>query len=304
MIRYLDDRCLSNFVATYEAKNLRLAADKVGLTQPAMSKSLSRLEGDVGVRLFERKNRGLEPTPAAHELYDCAIKIELSTRQSMLRISNLDANISGTIRIGAGHMWSWLRMPQVLHQFLGRFPNVEVDLITAPMKLLVAQLNAGHIDVAVGEMSDIQSPNGFAEFSFPPVLQWAYVRAEHPLAKNPNVLLADLVSYPWTGFSDNKVFPSSVADACTAAGVSLPKVPLRSGSLAAIMSMASMGDYVIILPDDFGPTAEKFGLVRVASESLQMWNLETSVIYNPEEYSNGPIGNLVELMKSLAPGMP
>ncbi|MDO6732169.1 LysR family transcriptional regulator [Marinovum sp. 2_MG-2023] len=297
-IRYLDDRCLSNFVATYETKNLKHAADAVGMTQPAMSKSLSRLEDDIGIRLFERKNRGLEPTLAARELYECAIKIEAQTRQSLLRMSSFDQGLSGNIRIGAGPMWSWLRMPRVLHQMLADFPNVTVDLMTAPMKLLLDELDAGRIDLAVGEIADTQLPNGFKDRRFAPVRQWPYVRSDHPLTLKPSVSLADLVDFPWMGFFNNKVFAASVAEACAAEGVALPRIPMRSGSMATILSLASMSDNVVVLPDDFGPTAEKFGLFRIPSNSLEMWDLDSAVVYKPEEYNNGPIGHLVDLMSN------
>lgn len=301
MNRFLDDRCLSNFLATYEARNLKRAADVVGLTQPAMSKSLAHLEADIGTRLFDRKNRGLEPTMAAHELYECAIKIEARTRQTLLRIANIDATLSGTLRIGAGPMWSWLRIPTILHAFMERFPNIEVDLLTAPMTLLVDELENGRIDIAVGEVMGTQIPPGYDEHSFPPVLQWAYVREGHALAGESDVSIQDLVKFPWTGFFNNEVFARSVEDVCVAAGVLPPSIPLRSGSVASIMNLAVLGDYVVILPDDFGPVTAKFGLHRIRSKGLRMWNLETSVVFKRAEYEKGPIGDLIEMMKEKTP---
>lgn len=297
---FLDDRCLSNFMAIYRAKNLKRAAEDVGLTQPAMSKSLSRLEQDVGVRLFVRKNNGLKPTAAAHELFDCATRIEARTRQSLLRMVSFENALDRSLRIGAGPMWSWLRLPCVVHEFLERYPHVKIDLVTAPMNFLIDELEAGRIDLAVGEMSEAEVPKGFTEQKFPPVPQWPFVRLGHPLSQQKNVKLDDLVQFPWTGFFNNEVFSRKIKTLFDSAGLKPPETPLRSGSIASIMSIASLGDYITVLPDDFGSMAQGFGLTRIASETLEMWNLDTSVIFSEDERTEGPIAELVELMKQIS----
>jgi DNA-binding transcriptional LysR family regulator len=300
MTRYLDDRCLANFVAIYDCQNLKRAAARVGLTQPAMSKSLARLEDDMGVILFGRRSRGLVPTPAGHELYQFANKLEAETRQAMVRIAGLDAGLKGSIRIGAGHMWSWIHLPTVIHRFLERFPNIEIDLVTAPMNLLLDELEAGRINVAVGEMSDTKVAKGFREHKFPASLQWPYIRPTHPLAQRQDVTLVDLVEFSWTGFFNNIVFQQSVAAICAEEGLEQPRIPLRSTSMAAIMELASKGDYVIVLPDDFKTVATKFGLERVRSQSLKMWNLQTSVVSKKDEHDQGALATLIGLIEDAA----
>lgn len=294
---FLDDRCLSNFMAIYGAKNLKRAAEDVGLTQPAMSKSLSRLESDLGVRLFIRKNNGLKPTPAAHELFECATQIEARTRQSLLRMANIERSLERNLRIGAGPMWTWLRMPRVVHDFLSRFPKVKIDLMTAPMNLLVDELEAGRIDLAVGEISESEIPKGFAEHVFEPVPQWPFVRLDHPLSQRKGVTLSDLAQYPWTGFFNNKVYARRINALFEGAELPPPETPLRSGSMASIMSIASLGEYITVLPEDFGSMAQSFGLTRISSKTLEMWNLDTSVVFPEDERPESPIAELVDLMK-------
>ena len=66
------------------------------------------------------------------------------------------------------------------------------------------------------------------------------------------------------------------------------------------MELASKGDYVIVLPDDFKTVAIKFGLERVRSQSLKMWNLQTSVVFKKEEHDQGAIATLIGLMEDAA----
>ncbi|MBU2483494.1 MAG: LysR family transcriptional regulator [Alphaproteobacteria bacterium] len=61
-MRLLISRHLENFLALYDARNMHLAAQKKGISQPALSKSLKVLEESLGATLFERTHRGLEPT--------------------------------------------------------------------------------------------------------------------------------------------------------------------------------------------------------------------------------------------------
>ena len=295
--QFLDHRCLQHFLAIYDCGNIRRASEVVGLTQPALSKSLSRLEEDLNVLLFIRRNRGLTPTNAAHELYACAKRLEVETRRSLIQIAGYDSGLRGRLRIGAGQMWSWLRMPKVIHHFIPRFPNLEIDLNTAPMENLLEQLKQGQLDLAVGDISEIEIPRGCREYRFPPGIQWPYVSKHHPLTETQNPNLGDLVQYPWIGFVGDNVFTRMTALACDAAGVPLPSMPLKANSLAAIMSVALNGDFVVVIPDEFKEMAEKFGLSRIASDQLKMWSLSTSAVYFEEQHKSEPLRVLIDLMR-------
>jgi len=297
MTRFLDDRCLANFVAIYEHGNIRRAAEKVHLTQPAMSKSLSRLEDNLNVLLFVRRNRGLTPTQAAHELYECARKIETETRRSLVRIAGFDRGLRGRFRIGAGQMWSWLRIPGVIHEFMSEFPNLDVELRSAPMEVLVEHLENGQIDIAVGDMADVQVPQGCREFAFKPGIQWPFVSEGHPLASRTDTRLSDLVKFPWIGFVNDSVFTRNVATACENAGVMMPAMPFKANSLAAIMALVRKGSYVAVLPDDFKHTARTFGLSRIESKVLKMWSLSTAALYYEDDYKIDPLQVLVTMMR-------
>lgn len=298
MTRFLDDRCLKNFMATYESRNLRQAAEIVGLTQPAMSKSLARLESDLGIPLFGRLSKGLSPTPAAHELYDCARRIDAETRRSLARIAGIENNLQSEIRIGAGTMWSWIKMPGVIQSILQAFPMMQVNLLTAPMRLLMDELESDNIDIAVGETTDLQIPKGFQEYKFEPSLQWPFTRPSHPLANRENVSLADVVKFPWIGFFNNSAFNRSVAKACEAEGLDLPLIPVRTTSLAATMALARDGDYVVVLPHEFSDVAAHFNLSRLKSRSVKMWKMKTSIVCHTEHIDSMALKAVIDMMRA------
>ncbi|WDR06135.1 LysR family transcriptional regulator [Devosia rhodophyticola] len=297
MNTFLDDRCLANFIAIYEHGNISRAAEIVLLTQPALSKSLHRLENDLNVLLFVRRSRGLFPTEAGHELYNCAKKIETETRRSLVRIAGLDSGLRGRIRVGAGQMWSWVRIPGAIHEFMSIYLNLDVDLVTAPMESLVTQLESGAVDIAVGDMTDVKVPHGCHEFKFPPGTQLPFASQNHPLAGSTDADLSDLVRYPWIGFYNDNVFTRNVLAICTKAGVPLPNIPLRASSLAAILSVVKGGQYVIILPEEFAAIATKFGITSINFKQLNMWSLSTSALYYENEYNIGPIQTMINIME-------
>ena len=296
MTRFIDDRCLSNFMAIYDHGNLRRAAEKVGLTQPAMSKSLARLESDLGALLFLRRNRGLVPTEAAHELYACGSRIETDVRRSLVRLSKLDANVRGKLRLGAGPMWSWTRLPGMIHRLMGEFPSLQVDLITAPMKTLVGHLKDGAIDVAIGDMSDITVPHDCSKFCFEPIRQWPFFRQGHVLAQSRNLTLAEIVEYPWIGFLGDEVFMKNVLHTCQASGVPLPEIALRATSMAAGMVFARESDSVIILPETLDDSASSFQVVPARSTELVTWDLQTAAVFHKDEHILAPVRRLIDLM--------
>ena len=100
------DRNVTAFLAVAETGNLTLAADKVALAQPSLSKRLAKLEESLGVQLFERHRRGMELTGAGRLFLQRATRISHEFDQVKEELRSLqDAGLS-SLRVGAGPLFS------------------------------------------------------------------------------------------------------------------------------------------------------------------------------------------------------
>ncbi len=299
---YINSRNLAHFVAVFEHASLRDAANACGVTQPAMSKSISRLEDQLQHTLFFRGSGRLEPREAAHELYRFAKMIEAETRQSILRMAEIDSRINGSIRVGAGEMWSLVRIPQLIRAFMTRFPGISLDLHTKPMEQLVEDLENRDIDMAVGDMAvsdmdNIELSNDYVVQDLQASWQKPFVRAAHPLLRKDNPTTADLVEYPWVGILNSKAFEKKLHEFCEKENVRPPRIRVRATSLPSMMAIAETGDYVAVLPIDFQSIARTFGLIPIDHGHLTLWPLKLSVVIPSELQNSVPVRALTDMIR-------
>ncbi len=112
-----------------EEGNMRKAADRLFLSQPALSQRLQSIEKEWGVLLFIRSQKGLEPTPAGELVVEYAKEAILKKEEALEMISSMADKVHGTLKIACasiiGHTW----LPQVLKEFVERYPDAQISLI-------------------------------------------------------------------------------------------------------------------------------------------------------------------------------
>lgn len=140
--------------ALAEEGNMRKAAERLFLTQPALSQRLQTIEKDWGTRLFIRSQKGLEPTPAG-ELVIAYAKDAIVKREEVFEmISTLVDKIHGTLKIACASIVGQTWLPQILKEFVERYPNVQISLITGWSSEIVKALHEreAHIGIVRGRI--------------------------------------------------------------------------------------------------------------------------------------------------------
>ena len=136
-----------------EEGNMRKAADRLFLSQPALSQRLQSIEKEWGVLLFIRSQKGLEPTPAGELVVEYAKEAILKKEEALEMISSMADKVHGTLKIACasiiGHTW----LPQVLKEFVERYPDAQISLLTGWSSEIVKALNEreAHIGIVRGQ---------------------------------------------------------------------------------------------------------------------------------------------------------
>lgn len=144
----LDSRDLRLVLALATARTTAGAAASLHLTQPAVSRALLAAEGKLGVRLFERTPRGLEPTPAGNTLLDSAPRLltELHELESRLHGSAAPAQ---RLRLVCECYTAYHWMPSALKGLRASLPGVDLSIAIECTRDPIAALLDGEIDVAL-----------------------------------------------------------------------------------------------------------------------------------------------------------
>ena len=143
----MDIRQLRYFSAVYERRNLSHAAQQCCVAQSALSHHLSRLEDELGTRLFERMARGMEPTPAGTRLYEHAQLIINSLSAAVSDVQQMSETISGEMQLGLPHtVLSAIAVP-LLRTLKADLPDARVMIHETFSSELYRQLLQGDHDL-------------------------------------------------------------------------------------------------------------------------------------------------------------
>ncbi len=124
----MDTHSLTVFMAVAENGSFSAAAERLFLTQPAVSKRIAQLEQQLGTRLFDRVGRRIRLTEAGEALLPRARQVLLDLEDMGRAISNLTGRVAGTLRIGTSHHIGLHRLPPVLRRFSREYPEVRLDI--------------------------------------------------------------------------------------------------------------------------------------------------------------------------------
>lgn len=119
---------LKAFIAVAETGSFSVAAEKLFITQPAVSKRVASLEHSLDTRLFDRIGHTISLTEAGKALLPRAHRILLEVEDSKRAVANLTETVSGTLTIGTSHHIGLHRLPPVLRQFIRAYPDVQLDI--------------------------------------------------------------------------------------------------------------------------------------------------------------------------------
>ncbi|MCQ0029484.1 LysR family transcriptional regulator [Burkholderia glumae] len=137
---------MASFVAAIETGSFSAAARRLGIGQPAVSKSIANLERQVGVPLLARTTHGLMPTEAGQQYYERARRLLDDADEAEQAVRGAGASLAGTLRVGVPVAFARLQLVPALESFLDAHPDLVVELLLDDRH---ADLGAERIDVAL-----------------------------------------------------------------------------------------------------------------------------------------------------------
>ncbi|HEY1084804.1 MAG TPA: LysR family transcriptional regulator [Prosthecobacter sp.] len=139
---------LRTFLTVAEEGNVTRAADKLFTSQPAVTAQIRALEGELGVRLFDRSPRGMRLTHAGEALRDKARKIVDAARDFKHSADHLRGAVTGELVFGLNNRPEILRVMEVLHDISAEHPDLRYELVNGSSGVILQGLEEG--SVAIG----------------------------------------------------------------------------------------------------------------------------------------------------------
>lgn len=237
-------RHLRYFVAVADAGSVSQAAAQLRLTQPALSRQLRDLEGELGLPLFDRIGRRLRLTAPGESLLGRAREILRSAEAMREQAGALAGGREGTLRLGATAQTIESLVSPYLVGFRRAWPGVDVRLIEEGGMRLKERVARGELHLALGAVPAGEDLRARPLF---PVWVLAVMARRHPLARRQALEVADLADD--TVLLLRRDFASRLRfdAACDAAGVR-PAILLEAGDPHALVSLARGGHGIAVIP--------------------------------------------------------
>jgi len=145
-------RQLRAFTAVYRARSITRAAREVGITQSATSLLIQQLEAQLGVKLFDRTTRAVQPTMAAHEAFHAAERMLSDAQGLSRRMRDLAEARAGRVTFLASAGAASALLPRVLASFRAVHPEIEIDMRDVAADDLVPRMIASDAEFAIGSV--------------------------------------------------------------------------------------------------------------------------------------------------------
>lgn len=184
-------RVLNYFVATAQELNMTKAAQKLLISQPALSRQIADLEDELGVKLFSRQPRHLTLTPSGQYLLEQAKEILALTAKTKSNLQS-SAVISGDLTIAAGESIGMQRIMNIVSNIIQDYPTVKIHILSGDYEFAEKKLNIGTVDFAV-IIGNVNLSN-YASLQMPEKDTWGILMTkDDPLAKKDVITPKDLV---------------------------------------------------------------------------------------------------------------
>lgn len=189
------DRRLQYVVSTARFGSFTAAAEHVGVTQSAITKSVADLEQQLGYSLFNRNARGVLLTDEGRAFVERAARLLDETRELLGGATPGSDPYAGVLRIGVcPASLEWLLL-EPLSTLSARHPKIRFDIVGSGFDRVVQLLRAGAIDVALGYDAAFEGQPDFRREQLPPVPTTLFVKHGHPLLSCLEVTTAELAKY-------------------------------------------------------------------------------------------------------------
>lgn len=292
----MQSRLLRSFLVVAEKRNLTEASNALHVSQPALTKSIQRLEEDLGVKLFDRISVGVRLT-AYGEILQRHVKVmDNEYRHAVSLIDELKGGGAGTMRIGAGPVWLVSILPPVIAKFQQEVQGIKISLIGGVIDTLVPALINGELDLICVSL-DFPNRSEIVKKSLFNISHVLVADPSHPLlGEAESGLDAALIQgFPWMVLKSDYVGTERISSFFAANGIEPPHIALETTSIHSLMQGLKGGHYIAHIPVQMLPLAKATGLKEIALRQ-PFWETTAGFAYRASSTLSGPLQQFTQTL--------
>ena len=238
---------LEYVMAVYRCKHFARAADYCDVTQPTLSSMIQKLEDELGIRIFDRRHKPIEPTKSGMAVIEEARKVLRNARRLKERVAEEQQSLSGTFNIGILPTVAPYLLPRFFPQLMNRHPDLDLRVTEMKTEDIKLALRRGDLDTGiisrVENLDETEIHTLFYEQFF------AYVSKNDALFDISSIKTSDLTGeYLWL-LEEGHCFSTQLIKFCDLKEANRSKRSYNLGSIETFMRIVESGKGVTFIPE-------------------------------------------------------
>jgi DNA-binding transcriptional LysR family regulator len=286
---------LRSFTVVAELGQLTRAAERLHVSQPALSAQIKALEDELGVALFERLPSGMELTPAGRRLLPEAEQVVAAAQALRSHAQAIKGDVTGRVRVGTVSDPDFIRVGEFLAQAVAAFPQLEIELHNEVSGAAFERVRDGDLDASF-YYGRREHPGVTAV----PLREFAY-RVVAPAAWSERLAGAtweDIAAMPWIMTPPISTHSTLAAELFAAQGIA-PATRVEADHEAVIRSLVVAGLGVALMREDLAQELAAAGEVALWGDARLVTTLE--FVYLTRRENEPAIRALVDVLRRVWP---
>lgn len=253
---------LEYFQTLAREQHVTRAAQILSITQPALSRSIARLEGQIGTPLFDRQGRTIKLNKYGELLLKRVDLILKEFQEGKEEIQSLLDPDKGEISLGFLHTLGTTIVPNIIAAFKEEYPHVRFHLKQNHSNWLLENLQSGNLDLCL-----LASFPGESRMAWTPLWQeelFLFFPKDHPLANRESITLEEIADEPFILMEEGYALRVTIDSIFEQVGL-VPKIMFEGEEVTTIAGFVGAGMGISILPDVKSLDRTKIAKVRISS---------------------------------------
>jgi DNA-binding transcriptional LysR family regulator len=292
---------LQQLACVIRCRSFSEASAALGLSQPALSRSVRALERQLGVKLLDRGRFGAAPTEFGLALARHADAVDAELLAARGEIDALKSARTGHVCIGCGPSEATRLLPLALELLKRHAPQMQVTVLYGLNETLLPMVKHGEVNFALSSV-----PQGITDPDLKRIVLHAdraavVARATHPLVTAAGVVHPQqLLDYPWILARARELERHALDEVFLSAGLQPPAAAIETTSAVLMKTVVMQTNYLTFVPRELVYWEERVGLVRTLDLSAPSWRRLVGVTMRSRGTLSPAATALIEALKTTA----
>jgi len=235
---------LNQFLAVCATRSLTAAAEQLGISQPALTQAVNKLEKQLGVPVLDRSTRPVGITPFGEVVMKYARSLERNEADFIQHLAAMKTGAGGMLRFGCGPDWIHEILPRAVCRLEARNPELRIEMTVSLNDQLRTMLDQGAIGMFFASLNDVSFSRQYETRVLVRDRMRIIAHVGHPIHAGPPKSLADLAKERWTMTGEDSFGRQLMRRVFGQAGLEPPRPHIETNSVRAMINFLRNGPFL------------------------------------------------------------